>query len=256
MKNPPEIIVQLIHIEGPMKGKEQEFSEGTISIGRHPSCHLCFPADQTNVSRNHADIVRDGNKFKLADRSSNGTFVNGKKVSDVYLKDGDVLEFSSGGPKVCFLTEIKKTPSGGGSVAPPPEKPINTPQTYEDHDRPATPIPVQEKHQEPIIQRVKVPLIIQYGATLRTFKELPITIGKSPNCEFIIELPAIFDQQARIFFDQDQYWIKDLTGQQAVQINKQSIEHNAPLRPNDEVALGPQGPFFKFLGEGRFVEIE
>lgn len=42
MKNPPLIVVQLIHIQGPvpLEGKEPEFSEPVILIGRHPSCHL------------------------------------------------------------------------------------------------------------------------------------------------------------------------------------------------------------------------
>jgi len=103
MKHQTEVVVQLIHITGSMKGNIQKFSEGVISIGRHSSCHLRFPSGEINISRKHADIIKEGNKFKLADHSSNGTFINGIMKKDIYLKDGDLLEFAKGGPKVCFF---------------------------------------------------------------------------------------------------------------------------------------------------------
>ena len=103
---PVKMGVQLTHLTGPMKGDIQEFSEDLISIGRDPSCHIAFPVDQASVSRKHAYIVRGGNRFKLADHSTNGTLVNGKMAKDVYLEDGDVIEVYEGGPKIHFRTKI------------------------------------------------------------------------------------------------------------------------------------------------------
>jgi pSer/pThr/pTyr-binding forkhead associated (FHA) protein len=68
--------------------------------------------------------------------------------------------------------------------------------------------------------------------------------------------PALSDQHAQIFFGQDQYRVKDLTGQKLVRINHQPVGFEAPLKPNDELALSPQGPVFRFYGEGRLGEIE
>ena len=121
MKRPPAITVQLIHIHGPMKGEIQEFSKETISIGRHPSSDLRLPTDLTIISRKHAEIIREGNQFRLIDRSTNGTFVNGKKITETLLRDGDVLEFADGGPKVSFLTQMKEMPVEA-ETAPPPLK--------------------------------------------------------------------------------------------------------------------------------------
>ena len=253
---PPDIIVKLIHIKGPMKGNIQEFYEGRISIGRHPSYHLHFPADLDIVSRDHAEIIREGNKFKLVDHSANGTFVNGKLVKEVYLKNGDVLEFAKGGPKVSFLTEMKEiavttestlTPSLSAGSQKEPQLIIEEKSHIEQ--------PMIENQPEIIVQKSNIPLIIQYGPTLRSFKKLPVTIGKNPKCEFTLDQPAICDQHAQIFFSQNQYWIKDLTGQRSVQINRQPIIYQAPLKPNDEIALSNQGPVFRFLGEGRLAEV-
>ncbi len=106
------------------------------------------------------------------------------------------------------------------------------------------------------ILRTKTPLIIQYGPTLKSYNELPITIGKNASCAFVINNPAILDQHAQFFFSQDQYWIKDLTGQQTISINGQPVDLQTPLNPDDILALSSSGPSFRFLGGGRLVEFE
>lgn len=272
MKLPPVIVVQLIHISGPMKGEIQEFPEGAITIGRHPSCHVRFPLEFTSISRKHAEIVREGNKFRLIDHSANGTFVNGKKVQEIFLKEGDVLEFAEGGPKVSFLTQMKEGQVITEPTTPPPppkkeykEAPrVSVQEPVIVHEEPKRPEmvyqePVQpaiEKPQIVSIQKVKVPLTIQYGPTIRSFKEVPVTIGKHPGCDMFLDHPAIYDHHAQIFFTQDQYWLKDLTGKGLVQINSRPVGIQSPMAPNDEISFSPGGPVLRFLGEGRLAEVE
>ena len=118
MPQQPTIIVQLIHIHGPLKGTIQEFSDPEITIGRHPSCHVQFPKNLATISRYHAKIIRDGNRFKLVDQSINGTFIRGKRITETYLNSGDVLILAEeNGPKISFLAEIR---SDVQASAPPP----------------------------------------------------------------------------------------------------------------------------------------
>lgn len=270
MKHPPIIVIQLVHILGPLKGEIQEFIEPAISIGRNPSCHLRFPADLATISRKHAEIIREGNQFKLIDHSANGTFVNGKQVKEALLKGGDVLEFSKGGPKVSFLRQMKEESYVPPEPSPPKEQPIapkkemTVPQPEPirpepEKRKPVVPEPLRPiagpPEEEIVIQIVKAPLTIQYGPTLRTYKQVPVTIGKNPKCDFQVETLSILDRHAQIFFSQNQYWVKDLTGQRSVQINGQSIGLQAPLKSDDELSLTPQGPSFRFLGGGRLAEI-
>ena len=252
----PIIVVQLVHIYGPLKGEIQEFSESTILIGRHASCHVLFPKDVAIVSRRHAQIVREGNRFKLIDQSANGTFVNGKKVKEAYLKDGDVLIFAEGGPKVSFLTrmverqnEIKDIPLTGLSQEP----------EIAEVDKPSIAQAQSESNladEQLSMQQVQVPLVIQFGPTIRSFKKLPVTIGKNPDCDLSISHIAVLDRHARIFFSQGQYCIKDLTGQMLISINGRPVNFQSPLTPEDLVALTPQGPTFRFLNGGRLAEVE
>lgn len=75
-----------------------------ITIGRHKNCDLQLL--HSCVSRNHAAIkVVSGRALILEDLgSSNGTFVNGKKVSTYPLEIGDVIQI---GP---FEIDVRKEP--------------------------------------------------------------------------------------------------------------------------------------------------
>ena len=52
------------------------------------------------VSRHHVEIRPRGEDWALINRGSNGTFINGKKVKKVLVKDGMVVRLASSGPKI------------------------------------------------------------------------------------------------------------------------------------------------------------
>jgi len=259
MQNTPNILVQLVHIQGPFQGEIQEFSESEILIGRHKDCHVRFPKDLAIISRMHACIVREGNRFKLIDKSANGTYLNNKLSQEAYLKNGDVLLFAEGGPKVSFLTKIlearPETPDQPEVPREIPEQPKLPPKEKQADISP--PPPVKPKPRVDVrVDKMPVPLVIQFGPTLQSFKELPVTIGKDPDCDFVIDHPSIAAYHARFFFTKDQYWIKDLTGRNKIRVNDQPIGDDAPLEPENQISLSSQGPSFRFLGAGRLAEIE
>jgi hypothetical protein len=75
-------------------GDRFTLGEGIISIGRHPESNLVL-AD-ANVSRNHAEIRPQGDRFVVVDLgSTNGTKVNGVRVDTQVLEDGDELTFGN-----------------------------------------------------------------------------------------------------------------------------------------------------------------
>ncbi len=276
MQHAPAINIQIVHIQGPLLGEIQEFSEAEISIGRLPECHVRFPKELIVVSRTHGIIVREGNRFKFIDQSTNGSFVNGKKIDQAYLQDGDVLMFSEGGPKVSFLTKTVEQTQGIQPVVE--QKPVKEPEqatgidtgsepsAVRNPEEPAARLPesppVAQTPPEPeqadqiSEQRVKASLIIQYGPTIKSFNELPVTLGRHQTCDIIIDHPAILDKHAQFFFKQNTYRVQDLTGKNIISINEEPIGLQAALLPDAEIALSPSGPSFKFIGGGRLLEIE
>jgi len=258
------IIIQLVHIHGPMKGEIQEFNGNEIHIGRHPSCDLQFPKDLAVISRKHAVIIREGNRFKIVDTSTNGTFVNGSKISETWLKNGDVIFFTQGGPKVSFLTR-----EGGSVEVSPPPLPANRSHKFDGPDdgpvaekkqtQPLSP-PVSPQSTAPPppssrTEPVKAPLVIQYGPLLKSFTELPIIIGTQANCDLVLNHASLSHRHAQIFFSQGGYMIKDLTGKGCIQLNNRQITSASPMNPGDRVFLTESGPAFQFMEGGRMAEI-
>ena len=272
----PDISVQLVHIQGPRKGDIQEFTENEISVGRHPDCQVNFPKDLTNLSRIHARIVREGNRFKLIDASTNGTYVNGQRISETFLKDGDVLMFTENGPKVSFLTQTVSAQPGAPQMPPmtaprsvsatsaplqppPPRQAPPPPRAVAPPVAPVKPAPAPQPPPSaaPVgIEPVKVPFAIQYGPALKSFHTLPIVIGNGPGCDFVVAHAAVRERHAQIFFAANQYWIKDLTGAGGITINAMPINTQAALEAGMQVGLGPQGPRFRFIGGGRLAQID
>ena len=61
------------------------------TIGRDPRSDIPLPGD-TQVSKVHAEIRREGVYFVIYDlNSTNGTFVNGQRVSRQVLKEADEI---------------------------------------------------------------------------------------------------------------------------------------------------------------------
>lgn len=292
MKELPVIKVQLVHIQGPLKGQIQEFTDPTITVGRNPSCLVQFPTDLTTISRNHAELVREGNRYKIVDRSTNGTFVNGKRVTEAFLKDGDVIMFTEGGPKVSYLAAITEAiqaepvsvppapepappvravpvePSGVPVSPVPPPMPVEADRPVMPPVQPTAPVapePPMAQVQEPArpaaesrqtVQKTQTPLIVQFGPMLKSYRELPIVIGKKADCDFVLDHPSLADHHAQIFFSQDTYWVRDLTGRSLVAVGGKPIGFDAPLKTQDILSLAPAGPALRFLGEGRLAEYE
>jgi len=97
------------HIEGRMKegpggvgagslllpnGERVTLGERTLSVGRSTECDIVIP--DTNVSRRHAEIRPTIDGFSLVDLgSTNGSLVNGERVTQRELREGDELVFGN-----------------------------------------------------------------------------------------------------------------------------------------------------------------
>src|SRR5438874_5070539 len=114
--------VTLRVLEGPYSGREFTFDQhDTFLIGRSNDAHLYLPEDKF-FSRHHCLLEIAPPRCFLRDLgSTNGTFVNGQKVSEVFLRSGDriqggrtVLEVQVASDSV--VANISETPTLAGPV--------------------------------------------------------------------------------------------------------------------------------------------
>jgi two-component system cell cycle response regulator len=79
-----------VWISGRETGKAIPLKNRNLKIGREADCDLIL--DNPQISRFHAEIFWQGSELMIKDLgSTNGVFVNGKKVSEEHLHNGDKI---------------------------------------------------------------------------------------------------------------------------------------------------------------------
>jgi hypothetical protein len=104
--------VTLDILDGPSAGQRLMLEPGqTVLIGRASWAELSVPTD-SHMSGRHFTVECDEFRCTLRDfKGSNGTHVNGGRVAEVVLRDGDRIVAG----KTTFLVHM-----GGGEAPPPP----------------------------------------------------------------------------------------------------------------------------------------
>src|SRR6267142_2875646 len=95
--------VNLKVLAGPYKGRIFTFGQhDSFLIGRTKDAHLCLPDDRF-FSRHHCLLEINPPRSFLRDLgSTNGTFVNGERVREASLKNGDRIQ----GGETVLLVEV------------------------------------------------------------------------------------------------------------------------------------------------------
>jgi hypothetical protein len=75
-------------------GRSYELAAARTVLGRSKQCDVRVP--DLNVSRRHAEVRRQGPGYVLVDLgSTNGTLLNGRRIEEAPLEDGDVITLGS-----------------------------------------------------------------------------------------------------------------------------------------------------------------
>lgn len=81
----------LVVVRGPNAGARLALVKDVTTAGRHPEADLFL--DDVTVSRRHAEFARVDAAFRIRDVGSlNGTYLNGTRVDDGPLANGDEVQ--------------------------------------------------------------------------------------------------------------------------------------------------------------------
>jgi two-component system cell cycle response regulator len=88
----------LVRTDSSNAGQVIKLTGDRFGLGRHPDNQACV--DDDGISRFHARISIDKTKYWVEDLgSSNGTYINGRRITSCELNNGDTLNL---GPRVSF----------------------------------------------------------------------------------------------------------------------------------------------------------
>lgn len=96
----------LTFIQGARLGQICELNKELMIVGRSPDSD--FWIEDTSISRRHFKLHLEDNEVSLEDLgSTNGTYVNGKRVKETILHDGDKIQISR--DSIMELTYLDQT---------------------------------------------------------------------------------------------------------------------------------------------------
>jgi membrane-bound lytic murein transglycosylase D len=111
-----------VKIERGNSVKKEFYFDRSFTVGRSQECSIQI--DQGVVSRVHIEVIFDGEKWWISDKhSSNGTFINGKRIDNTELNTTTTIELGNDGPILLLTFEekpeapsVKAEPSNDASV--------------------------------------------------------------------------------------------------------------------------------------------
>jgi len=119
--------VTLVMFKANGQRKDFPLTDDLTIVGRGDDCDLRIPL--TDVSRRHCELRIEDGKLVVGDlSSSNGTFVNNKRVTESRVRAGDLLTL---GP-VSFVVQIDGKPAGVTPPSAPKKKAAPAPVPADD----------------------------------------------------------------------------------------------------------------------------
>lgn len=93
------ITLTLLHPLKPVPVQHWTFQPtSVIKIGRSTDNHVVLYS--AVVSRHHVEIRPHGSQWEVISLGSNGTYVDGKRISKAMASDGMIIRLASSGPKI------------------------------------------------------------------------------------------------------------------------------------------------------------
>jgi pSer/pThr/pTyr-binding forkhead associated (FHA) protein len=148
-------MARLVVLSEGLKGKAQELKVDLTTIGRVED--NTFQLTESSVSSHHCEVLVKGTDVVVRDlNSTNGTFINGEKITEATLKPGSILRLG----QVELKLEVEGVPASNAAPAPSPAPASGAPA-------PSTP-PPPKKAPEPTV-------IMQQGVKLSDLEQGPVS---------------------------------------------------------------------------------
>lgn len=228
--------------------KEHIINTELITIGRDPGNLLSL--EDESVSSFHAQIIKEGSKFKLVDvESDDGTYFRGVKITQSSLRNGD--EIGIGVYTIIFREERKIISQPIQSVAPEVTDPeINN---YEDDDRTI----VQSEFDESPNNFVQYPKFVMLsepnpGQEFVLNKSV-LKLGRDLSADIVIKDESISRLHALIKIEGDEVSVVDQDSLNGIEVDDEMISETF-LNKGDIVKFGNVA--LRFVEKGEVYSID
>lgn len=188
--------------------------------------------DDPKASSVHAEIRKENSFYRLVDlKSTNGTYLNRRKVDEMILSDQDVIEI--GMTTLCFFSDIRdfhgpvEEVTGSFKTRPSEEKnPLQEPTNVTTHSKTLTQVPIELEMLEGDSK----------GKKFR-FRKTHILIGREEGDLAVLDLDVSRRHALLEVLSANVIYLKDLQSTNGTFVNGQPIQSHR-LKAGDQIRLG------------------
>ncbi len=241
----PTLYLRIWKQEKPEGLREIKLETGSTSLGRERDNRVRL--DEEGVSRHHAQIQVNGSDVLLVDsNSTNGTWVNGKRIMRRRLSVGDQFTIGS-----LFLELADCSFSASTVIKPELRQPVATPEL---HVRQAADIHQKAESAASQSSVDSFRLRWRHAGEIRgkwqdaRLDAIPFQIGRDPTCNLILDDTMVSRFHARIEAAPEGLHLIDMGSANGIFIKNQRIERKL-LQHGDEFHLGPFDLIFEKAGD-------
>ncbi|MFC1851895.1 FHA domain-containing protein [candidate division CSSED10-310 bacterium] len=214
-----------------------------VTIGRDTENILQLEAE--SISRFHAQIVKEGRKYKLIDlESQSGTYLRGQQINQSTLRNGDEITI---GDFALIFRDIKAVPVSRPVDTEVPER---TDPDIDDYDDDRTIVESEYKRRESdFIQHPKFVMIKgpDVGQEF-TLNKQSMKIGRDTTNDIVIKDESISRLHAIVTINQEEVTVTDQESLNGLEINDELVSE-VTLKKGDVFKLGTVSLRFVESGE-------
>jgi pSer/pThr/pTyr-binding forkhead associated (FHA) protein/outer membrane protein assembly factor BamB len=215
-------------LTGDQKGQILEFKDKkTLTVGRDPECDLQL--DDLDVSRRHAEFSVTAQGVLLKDLgSTNGTRVNGEKITERMLQNGDEISLGAVKAKIELPSQAGTRVSGtrvSGTVA--------TGGT--------------------VVRKAFSSLVGADGKEVDLKGETTL-VGRAADCDLVLKQESVSSRHAELKNTPQGILLKDLDSTNGTTVNGQKVSERL-LKHGDEIAFDVVKFRFKQAGGADFTKV-
>jgi pSer/pThr/pTyr-binding forkhead associated (FHA) protein len=224
------------------KPREAVVAQNEATFGRVQDNDVVLP--KGNISKRHARIVlRDGKLIIVDLKTTNGTFVNGKRISSPQvLRDGDKIYIGDFTIEAHCDDGAGARPDAAAPVAPPPiAPPLITPQRA---------LPTAPPGSGPHV----VVEIADNPPTMLGLVGPVVGVGRAPDNDIVIDDRSLSRRHARLERRGDTFFVVDTGAQNGVHVNGVRISGERALVEGDRIGCGRAALTLRGVGETRVIQ--
>jgi pSer/pThr/pTyr-binding forkhead associated (FHA) protein len=97
---------------------------------------------------------------------------------------------------------------------------------------------MNKPHDMLLVPEITLSFQLPDGISERSFRSSPISMGRDPNSDLVLDHPTVSANHSQIYFKGNQWWLQDNQSTNGTKVNQVKVEEPMVLTSGDEIHCG------------------